>query len=256
MSKKPVNNYLVPASGTTNAYSVTRNFNANAFTIDFREYELDGVPFVPSGVFINNTSGSSPLRITIGAMDGYAVECPAGAILQTQYPAPFDQIVTVTGNGVASLIFVDFPVLPFLNQVVGGGSAVTIADGADVALGSTTDAPAPSDTANDTVIAFLKRIAGQLTAGLANWTTALVNLGDIYSTLQNIETASVDSAAVAVGFDSDGDPLPVEFNSLARVNGYTGSDLTTITVTDGVNTWVKTFTYTGPDLTGESAWVK
>jgi len=46
----------------------------------------------------------------------------------------------------------------------GGGGAVTIADGADAALGATTDAAASSDTGTFSLIALVKRENVQLTA--------------------------------------------------------------------------------------------
>jgi hypothetical protein len=46
-------------------------------------------------------------------------------------------------------------------------------------------------------------------------------------------------------------------DALAHVYTYNGDGtLATDTITDGVGTWVKTFTYTTGNLTGESAWVK
>jgi len=38
--------------------------------------------------------------------------------------------------------------------------------------------------------------------------------------------------------------------------GYTSTNLTTDTITDGTTTWVKTYTYSGSTLTNESGWVK
>lgn len=56
----------------------------------------------------------------------------------------------------------------------GGGGAVTVADGADVAQGTTTDAAAASDGATGTVLAFLKRISARLTAVITQLTTNVV----------------------------------------------------------------------------------
>jgi hypothetical protein len=61
-------------------------------------------------------------------------------------------------------------------------------------------------------------------------------------------------AVVAATNDSTGDSFNPD--SLPQVLGYTGDNLTTITVTDGVSTWVQTLTYTGSNLTAVSAWVK
>lgn len=55
----------------------------------------------------------------------------------------------------------------------GGGGAVTIADGADAALGATTDAAASTDTGTFSLIALFKR-------SLQRFTTLIANLGSPY----------------------------------------------------------------------------
>ena len=59
-----------------------------------------------------------------------------------------------------------------------------------------------------------------------------------------------DGAATA----DDGVVLPLE--SLAKSFGYTGDNLTTITVSHNGETYIKTLTYTGDKLTATSVWVK
>ena len=61
-------------------------------------------------------------------------------------------------------------------------------------------------------------------------------------------------ASAPANIDSTGTTLLPD--SLSHVYGYTNSLLTSDTATDGTHTWVKTFTYTGTQLTGESKWVK
>jgi hypothetical protein len=43
---------------------------------------------------------------------------------------------------------------------------------------------------------------------------------------------------------------------LANHLGYSAGLLVTDTATDGTSTWVKTYTYTSGNLTGETKWVK
>lgn len=104
-------NYLVPASGTTTGFVVEGIFTDTPSVQDWRMQELDGEPFVPSGAFMDNSQGTGPLRIFIRGT-AYSVSCPAGARIAVQYPAPLDQITEVTGDGQASIVFVNFPVLP------------------------------------------------------------------------------------------------------------------------------------------------
>jgi len=56
-------------------------------------------------------------------------------------------------------------------------------------------------------------------------------------------------------FDSEGKLIPLE--ALAKTYGYDGSNnLTSITATDGVNTWVQTLTYSSGRLATISQWVR
>lgn len=165
LSVTPVNNYLVPATGTTNSVPVVGPFSATPTPVDFREISLNGEQFVPSGVFIDNSAGAGPITITVQGMQGFSIICPAGGRTARQYPAPIDQICSITGNGAATCVFVDFPVIPWLDTAAGGGTiAVTIADGADVTLGAQADAPAANDTGVFSLMAFIKRISGTLTS--------------------------------------------------------------------------------------------
>lgn len=149
-------NYLVPASGTTHGFNFAQVFSATPTVYDFRNESLDGQPFTPSGVYVDNTQGTGPLTITI-VESNYNIVCPPGSSIAAQYPAPLAQSVSIVGLGQASVTFVDYPVLPF-NLGVGGGTLSAIANGGDVAEGATTDVAAPTDTGTASVIALLKRL--------------------------------------------------------------------------------------------------
>lgn len=54
--------------------------------------------------------------------------------------------------------------------------------------------------------------------------------------------------------DTDGYPVPTY---KAHTFTYDGSgNLQTDTVTDGANTWVRTYTWTGSDMSSDSGWVR
>lgn len=215
-----VSNYLVPATGSTNAYPLKETFvPGTPKLVDFNSAGLDGIPFRPSGVIIDNSQGVGTLRVLINEIS-YAMNVPAGGSIQMQYPAPVGHTATITGDGLATVVFVDYPIIPFDLQNV-GSQAISIGDGDDVALGSTTDAAALNTVDPATLIALTKMLA-----------------------------------QIAVGFDADGDPLPLTFDFEPRVMTYLAGVLQTEAVTIGATTWTKTYTYTGSDLTGISAWVK
>lgn len=108
-----VSNYLVPATGSTNAYMVRETFTTDPFTVDFNKIELDGLPFRPYGVIIDNTAGANPLTVIINEMS-LALVAAAGKAVHVPFPAPVGCTASITGNGVATVIFVDYPVIPFI----------------------------------------------------------------------------------------------------------------------------------------------
>lgn len=78
-------------------------------------------------------------------------------------------------------------------------------------------------------------------------------------------TASGDFVHVAVddsgslktvdtALDSTGQPFSPD--ACVHTYGYSAGLLVTDTATDGTSTWVKTYSYTSGNLTGETKWVK
>lgn len=130
-----VTNYLVPSAGQTHAVPFSGVFSATPYTIDWRNFQIDNFPFQPQGAFVDNSQGTGALIINIQPLN-YNVEVPAGIVAQVQFPAPKGQVMTVTGNGQASVVFVDFPVLPSSGltqvantvnvQIVGSNNGVVI----------------------------------------------------------------------------------------------------------------------------------
>jgi hypothetical protein len=125
---QPSTNYLVPSSGGTHCVPITNTWNATPNVLDWRQFSESSFPFNPQGVFIDNTQNANPVTIEILPI-GWNIVCAAGAQLMTPFPAPLQQTASVTssgGGGIATLMFVDFPVLPFQTLAAGSGSAVTI----------------------------------------------------------------------------------------------------------------------------------
>lgn len=59
---------------------------------------------------------------------------------------------------------------------------------------------------------------------------------------------------VVLDLDTAGNPVPTY---KAQVMGYDGSNnLQTITITDGADSWVRTYIYNSGNQTGDSGWVK
>lgn len=135
-------NYLVPAGGTTHAIQFTGNFSSLPYFIDWRQFKVDQFPFQPQGVFIDNTAGTTPLVITIQPL-GWRVVCPAGQQLEAQFPAPNGQTATITGDpaNVATVCFVDFPVLPSAATTQVTGTVSTLITGIGTTVMNANDNP-------------------------------------------------------------------------------------------------------------------
>jgi hypothetical protein len=134
-------NYLVPSSGRTHAVPVEGVFSATAYEIDWGQFANANFPFIPQGVFIDNSAGAGELDVNIYAngLNGpvfWTVRCPAGAVKSANFPAPNGQQVGITGNGQATVIFVDFPVLP-------DAGAVTVENTVSVDVTNTVDVTVP-----------------------------------------------------------------------------------------------------------------
>lgn len=138
-------NYLVPAAGTTRGYRVTKEFVPGQIEVcDFRNMALDGVSFVPSGVLIDNTRGVDNCVVTILEYS-WRIVIPAGQFAHMPYPAPYNQTATIEGNAPElTVVFVDYPVIPFFqNSNSGGGSVGGITD-IDAGNGISIDKSNPS----------------------------------------------------------------------------------------------------------------
>lgn len=140
----------------------------------------------------------------------------------------------------------------------GGGGAATIADGADIAQGTTTDAE--TTTGNGTIVSILKRIRTQVTAILAKQpvlgvagtaATDVITVQGIASAVPQSVSGQMVSiatevtrpadttayAALDVVSDSTSAPTVITFTNVARVNNGNGyvvkarlmSDQTTLT---------------------------
>lgn len=114
-------NYLVPAAGTTRAYRETMDFQpGQPVKADFRDMSLDGLSFVPSGVMVDNSRANGDLAIVINEMS-WRIVVKAGEFAQMPYPAPYNQTATIEGDGLATVVFVDYPVIPWTSEKSGGG---------------------------------------------------------------------------------------------------------------------------------------
>jgi hypothetical protein len=113
-------NYLVPSSGGTHAVPVNGEWTNEPQLLDWRNLSESDFPFQPQGVFIDNSENAADLTVTILPI-GWNVICPPNSQLMCPFPAPSGQTAQVTygaaGPVTALLVFVDFPVLPFLIQV-------------------------------------------------------------------------------------------------------------------------------------------
>lgn len=190
------NNYLVPASGQTHCVQLTGVFSPVAFAQDWQQFKVDNFPFIPQGVFIDNSQGTAPLVINIQPI-GFTITCPAGVSGQWQFPASASQQWSITGNGQASVFAVDFPVLP-------GGQAANIANTVNVNVASASNAASPVYTlppnAPNGLPYQTQKTVLPLTAEYLSTTGAAVNVAPGAINLRKLKlTISGDAAMAAAG---------------------------------------------------------
>lgn len=279
-----MSNYIVPAAGTTRGYVVNAKLTAGTpLSVDFRKIALDGQPYRPSGVFADNTKGTSPLIIVVNEIN-FSFQIPAGSFSAIPYPAPLQHSVNVLGNGDVTLVFVDFPVIPMgvgASGSGGSGGAWTSADvtailqsNADILAawpyaatealmgmvgGISADTP-PMRTALQSIDGFLQGTIGALLGSIDGSTSSAASrLSTIIDALYSNHYEALDKLdeirAALVGYDAVGNALPADFDSLPRAYTYTAANkIETESRTKGATTWVKTFTYSGDNVATESAW--
>jgi len=179
-------NYMIPAVGTPRSYFWSGVLGATPVNIDFRNVQggnIDGQPFRPSGVFIDNTQGTGPLTIVVNEIS-YQMIALAGELLNLQFPAPVDVSVSMVGNGQATVAFVDFPVLPYRNLAVAGGTALwgsiagILSDQVDLQSALDAKITDPGSAVNGEVLTY--------SGGVISWAplpVTAISWGDIGGTL-------------------------------------------------------------------------
>lgn len=144
-----------------------------------------------------------------------------------------------------------------LDNVVGIGTGISGTSCAD-----STKADLCPDT-RDFIEGEFTDQTSELTSHITEQTTRVVNGISAQTTaINNNIDAEIQAQTAALllainrEYDSLGAPLPVGFQGLPKVFTYTpGELLETITVVYGTSTYVKTYTYTGTNKTGDSGWV-
>lgn len=101
-----------------------------------------------------------------------------------------------------------------------GGDAVTIADGADVALGARDDTAATTDTGTFSLIALFKRLLQKFTTGIG-LTAGEAHVGQVGATTIPVSSSPVVTTA---GAYASGDAVGTKFtlSNALRVSGGTG----------------------------------
>jgi hypothetical protein len=202
----------------TVAFTVTGTFSA----IITWEGSEDGLNFFP---ILATSYGSTTPATTTTATGIFIAECVGLQQVRAHITSYTSGNVTVTAHAVP---------LSGTGSSAGGGGAVTIADGANVAQGATTDVTW-SGSGNGTEIAILKKLAIQLAATLGVQQTDLTTTGTISAAQPSINTP-VSNATVTLAVAQGQSTWKAQL--LAGGGGFTGS--TTIVADkspDGGTTW-------------------
>ncbi len=155
---------------------------------------------VPMTVFVDNALNNFVVQVSVAAT-GQTFPIPANSTGFYLLDAIAGSTVTITSAGTATgaveFIFYNYSRTPFVWYKFGSvTSAVTIADGADVALGSTTDAAITNAASNGTLIAFTKGIVSKLSGTLTVTSTVLP---DNYESVAASQTNQILGSTGAAG---------------------------------------------------------
>lgn len=148
-------NFRQPNNSTLRAAPYKLVLSDSPFYVDFRTLtgsDLDGTPFKPYGMYIDNTQGNANLIILFQETQ-FRVVCKKGEVLHTSYPAADYAIAAITGDGPASIIFVDYSVEPYSSNLT-GGSAMAIWGAITGDIAAQTDLQAQFGTKVDKVAGF------------------------------------------------------------------------------------------------------
>lgn len=208
-----VSNFLVPASGSTNSVVFDQTFSAGVpVVVNFAGYEISGIPFRPSGVLIDNTASPNQISVTIPEI-GYTMICAAGEMLHLPYPAPINHSASISGDGDATVIFVDYPVIPYSSRFV---AAVAFPNPLPVSL--------PAAFEQKTYLAT-RSVLGRQTLAVTTGAVATLTVpanaksaeiqADGYSVSITLDGATAPTATVGTRID-DGQ-IYVVYSSLANV---------------------------------------
>ena len=158
-------NYLVPLDGTTHV--VVAGFVATAVVhkINWPAFSNDNFSFWPQGAYIDNSGSLTDLTLVVKPID-FSVTIAAGAKQIVSWPAPKNQETWLTGNGPATIFFVNYPLLSTPAEV-DGKLSVTLANGATVTIGGQPISTVAELQAYDPVGAVWDSVANQLPADAA-----------------------------------------------------------------------------------------
>ena len=174
--QQSLTNFLVPAGGTTHGVVISGTFSATPYLVDWRQWKIDNFPFQPQGAYIDNSSGTTELTLTILPI-GWKIVVPAGSQRACSFPAPNGQSATIAADPAnpCSVTFVDFPVFPDTDSVT---QPVSVPASAPGGVPYNVRPQQPSPVFGSTVsLAVTTASADAALSGTANANVVLTNAG-------------------------------------------------------------------------------
>lgn len=234
--------------GRTNAYNPARGESflrwrelmlaADIYEFNFPNAQALGNTFGQvRAVFINNTDNDFDLTLTVGGTQfSMPIYKNTTGVYNIDSQEGSNIVVTTAGNSTdkVEIIFYNAPKIPFVwyetNPVVTG--AVTIADGADVALGATGDAAITNPASAGTLIAFTKGIVTLLASIVASIASAFTIRGNQVTYTDRSGTVTLGGTAQTLAAsNASRRGFTIQNNSTANL---TVNSLGTATTTAGI----------------------
>jgi hypothetical protein len=115
----PLSNFLIPASGMIAGIQQSTTLSATPTDVDFSSQLLNGIPFVPQAMWIDNTEGSAPFEVTSQQLGNMIIaSVPIGQTASVNFPSVSDDVYGLTGLGNVNITWSNAPLIPNLPTTI------------------------------------------------------------------------------------------------------------------------------------------
>ncbi len=230
-SPRALTNYLVPAIGNIAGIPQALTLTATAQAVDFKSVALNGIPFVPQSVYVDNSAGTGTVIIQSQLLNFNCCAVPPGAVQAVNFPSILNDTYNITGLGNVNFVWTNAPALGAPSEVsasITGTPAVTAtitnatlnttisakaADGKYFSIsGGTTSVNIAPTVQNTNLLKLIMSFSENTTIAAAGINTLTVTQNSGGNTIYKQSVYIPATAAVAT-FNAK--PIELDFSTLA-----------------------------------------